>query len=105
MKYLENLETNQIVKGEEFGAFFDSWIELTQDEIDAYELEKAKLPKIAQCQVYLESTDWQAAAFIKYGRPIDTNVSENCLKANQWKVDIASCTTLEELNAININFQ
>jgi hypothetical protein len=104
MIYLKNLETGEIIKGNLFGSFFDSWRKLTQDEIDAYELEQAKLPKIAQCQSYLEGTDWQAVAFIKYGRAIDTNVSENCLKANQWKVDIAACTTLEELNLINIEF-
>jgi len=71
---------------------------------DSVLLEQAKIDKIAQCQTYLESTDWQAAAFTKYGRPIDANVSENCLKAKQWKIDVAACTTLEELNNININF-
>jgi len=104
MKYLKNLETGEIIKGDSFGSFFDSWAELTQSEIDAYELEQAKLAKIAQCQAYLESTDWQAVAFIKYARPINTNVFENCLKAKQWKIDIAACTTLEELNNINIDF-
>jgi hypothetical protein len=69
------------------------------------QLNSQKQTKTAQCQTYLEGTDWQAAAFIKYGRPVDANVSENCLKAKQWKIDIAACTTLEELNAININFQ
>jgi hypothetical protein len=74
--------------------------------VEAFDaLAEAKLTKIAQCQTYLESTDWQAAAFIKYGRTIDANVSKNCLKAKQWKIDIAACTTLEELNAININFE
>jgi len=68
-------------------------------------LEQGKQIKTAQCQDYLQGTDWQAAAFIKYSRPIDANVSENCLKAKQWKIDIAACTTLEELNAININFE
>lgn len=48
MKYLKKSETNQVVKGEEFGAFFDSWIELTQEEIDAYELAEAKAIKITQ---------------------------------------------------------
>jgi len=71
---------------------------------DSVLLEQGKQIKTAQCQTYLESTDWQVAAFIKYGRTIDANVSENCLKAKQWKIDIAACTTLEELNAININF-
>jgi hypothetical protein len=71
---------------------------------DSVLLEQGKQSKTAQCQAYLEGTDWQAAAFIKYSRPVDANVSENCLKAKQWKIDIAACTTLEELNAININF-
>lgn len=71
---------------------------------DSVLLEQGKQSKTAECQAYLQSTDWQAAAFIKYGRPVDANVSENCLKAKQWKIDIAACTTLEELNAININF-
>jgi hypothetical protein len=67
-------------------------------------LEQGKQIKTAQCQDYLQGTDWQAAAFIKYSRPIDANVSENCLKAKQWKIDIAACTTLEELENINIDF-
>ena len=67
-------------------------------------LEQAKAIKTAQCQAYLESTDWQVSAFIKYARPIDANVSENCLNAKQWKIDIAACTTLEELDNINIDF-
>ena len=76
----------------------------TQEEIDCQELQNAKNIKINQCQTYLQSTDWQAAAFIKYGRPIDANVSKNCLKAKQWKIEINACTTLEELNNINIDF-
>lgn len=100
--YYKNQITNKIGF---FGGTPDkNWVLATQSEINAYELEQAKITKIAQCQAYLESTDWQATAFIKYNRPIDANVFENCLKANQWKVDIAACTTLEELNAININF-
>jgi len=71
---------------------------------DSVLLEQGKQIKIAQCQTYLQSTDWQAAAFIKYDRPIDANVSENCLKAKQWKIEIDACTTLEELNNINIDF-
>ena len=48
MKYLKNPATNEIVKGESFGAFFDAWVELTQEEIDVYKLEQAKLAKIAK---------------------------------------------------------
>jgi hypothetical protein len=71
---------------------------------DSVLLEQGKQIKTAQCQDYLQGTDWQAVAFIKYSRPIDANVSENCLKAKQWKIDIAACTTLEELENINIDF-
>jgi hypothetical protein len=53
----------------------------TWDQIQAQlaivDVEEAKQAKIAQCQNYLQSTDWQASAFIKYGRPVDTNVSNN----------------------------
>lgn len=72
---------------------------------DSVLLEQGKQTKTAQCQTYLEGTDWQAAAFIKYGRPVDANVSKNCLKAKQWKIEIDACTTLEKLNNININFE
>jgi hypothetical protein len=71
---------------------------------DSVLLEQGKQIKTAQCEDYLQGTDWQAAAFIKYSRPIDANVFENCLKAKQWKIDIAACTTLEELENINIDF-
>lgn len=68
-------------------------------------LSDRKAEKIIICQNYLESTDWQASAFIKYGRPVDANVSNNCLKAKQWKDDIEACTTIEQLENININFE
>ena len=48
MKYLKNPETNQIVKSENFGLFFDDWEELTETEIDAYKLQEAKALKLAQ---------------------------------------------------------
>ena len=72
---------------------------------DSVLLEQGQQSKTAQCQAYLEGTDWQAAALIKYGRPLDANVAENCLKSKQWKIDIDACTTLKELNNININFE
>ena len=67
-------------------------------------LEQEKALKIAQCQTYLQSTDWQASAFLKYGRPIDDGVKENCLKAKELKNKIEACTTLEQLEKINVNF-
>lgn len=81
----------------------EDWVLATQNEIDAENLKQKKEEKIAQCQAYLESTDWQASAFIKYGRPLDSNVQENCLKAKELKAQIKACTTLEELNKEELN--
>lgn len=68
-------------------------------------LNYAKKQKLDQCRAYLESTDWQAVAFIKYGRPIDSGVKENCLKAKKFMDDIEACKTLKQLEKININFE
>jgi hypothetical protein len=105
MKYLKNPETNQIVKSNEFGPFFDSWIELTQDEIDAYELEEAKKIKINQCKAYLNNTDWQIIALTERNRVVDEDVAINRPLAVSLQAEITACTTLEELNNININFE
>ncbi len=48
MKYLKEPITNRIVIGENFGAAFDDWQELTQSEIDAYELDQVKADKLSQ---------------------------------------------------------
>jgi hypothetical protein len=104
MIYLKNLETGEIIKGESFGSFFDSWIKLTQDEIDAYELGQLKAQKISQCKNYLNATD---KYFIEAQ---DTNTNSYPQKVSRQQAREAipllkSCTTLEELNAININFE
>jgi len=173
MKYLKNLETKEIIKGESFGSFFDSWQELTQDEIDAYELAEAKTTKIAQlkanrnvalgkpyaaCKAYewdkpeieenevyfefsVEATGVQLTepntiifgaslgSIIKYSciiiegenrrdgyvildQAVAQNVSAHLTDrgtiyvayTNEKEAEINACTTLEELNAININF-
>lgn len=105
--YLKNPKTNEIIKGENFGAFFDDWQELTQGEIDTYKLENAKAEKIAQCKVYLNSTDWQIIRLADptSNEPLKEGVAENRALARSLQGDIAACTTLEELNAININFE
>ena len=104
MIYLKNLETEEIIKGESFGSLFDSWEKLTQDEIDAYELEEAKTVKINQCKAYLNNTDWQIIALTERNRVVDENVATNRPLAVSLQAEIAACTTLEELNNININF-
>jgi hypothetical protein len=104
MKYLKNLETGEIIKGESFGSYFDSWAELTQDEIDAYELEEAKKIKINQCKAYLNNTDWQIIALTERNKAVDEDVVTNRPLAVSLQAEIAACTTLEELNNINIDF-
>lgn len=105
MKFLKNPSTNEIVKGEAFGAYFDSWEELTQSEIDAYELQEAKNIKISLCRTYLAKTDWQIIAFTERNRVVDEDVATNRPLAVSRQDEIAACTTLEELNNININFE
>lgn len=95
-----------------------TWKQIEQ-RFNNVELDFLKENLISQCKMYLSSTDWQAAAFIKYGRPIDANVSENCLRAKQWIKNIEAVvadgnyvnennqpiTPLEYLKNININFE
>lgn len=71
---------------------------------DSDELQRKKDEKIAICDSYLESTDWQAAAFIKYKRPVDSDVEKKCLLAKKKKSEIKACETLEQLEEINLEF-
>ncbi len=50
---------------------------------------------------YLASTDWQASAFIKYGRPIDDGIKERCQQARDEIHQIEAATTLDDLNQFN----
>jgi hypothetical protein len=79
----------------------------TQAEIDAYELEKAKDAKIAQCINYLQQTDWQVIRLCDptSDEPLKEGVAENRALARSLQDEIKACETLEELNNININFE
>jgi hypothetical protein len=70
------------------------------------QLQEAKASKIAQCKTYLISTDWQVIRLSdpSSGEPLKEGVSEKRALARSLQVDIAICTTLEELNNINIDF-
>ena len=70
----------------------------------AKQLEQAKLIRVATRLFYLQETDWQASAFIKYQRPIDNGVSEKCQLANNEMASIEACLTLEEVEQYSINF-
>jgi hypothetical protein len=49
--YLKNPATGQVITGEAFGIYFDSWETPSQSEIDAYKLQEAKTSKIAQLKI------------------------------------------------------
>lgn len=51
LQYLKNPQTNEVIKNESFGSFFDDWIELSESEILAYELQEAKTAKIIQLNI------------------------------------------------------
>ena len=70
------------------------------------QLQEAKALKIAQCKAYLISTDWQIIRLSDptSGDPLKEGVVEKRTLARSLQVDIAACTTLEELNNINIDF-
>ena len=70
------------------------------------QLQEAKALKIAQCKAYLINTDWQVIRLFDptSGEPLKEGVAEKRALARSLQVDIATCTTLEELNNININF-
>jgi hypothetical protein len=70
------------------------------------QLNSQKQAKINQCLAYLSSTDWQIIRLSDptSGESLKEGVGENRALARSLQDDIKACTTLEELNAININF-
>lgn len=65
--------------------------QLPSEEDLLNQLNSQKQVKINKCKAYLNSTDWQ---IIANNRPLAVSL----------QAEIAACTTLEELNNININF-
>lgn len=69
-------------------------------------LKQAKKEKIAQCQSYLQDTDWY---IIRMADPSNAsaapeNILMNRANARAWQDDVENCQDLQELNNININF-
>jgi len=100
MKRIEvNLQTGEILE-----------LDLTAGEIQAINnngplvLQEAKNSKIFQCKSYLSSTDWYAVRYAETDVAIPSNISANRASARLLQDNINACTTLEEVNAININF-
>jgi len=69
-------------------------------------LQEIKLEKITQCKFYLNETDWYITRMIDPSSLIivPENILINRANARAWQENINACTSLEELNAININF-
>jgi len=78
--------------------------QLPSEEDLLNQLNSQKQVKINQCKAYLNSTDWQIIAFIERNRLVNENVAINRPLAVSFQAEIASCTTLEELDNINIDF-
>jgi hypothetical protein len=107
MIYLKEQNTNRIVEFQSqasIGAGFANWTRLTESEILAHELQKAKDAKIAQCKAYLNKTDWYVIRLADAGIVIPVEIVENRNFARDNQDLITACTTLEALNNININF-
>lgn len=66
-----------------------------------------KAEKIAQCQGYLASTDWQIIRLSDptSGEALKEGVAANRASARSLQDEITDCTTLEELNAITVTFE
>lgn len=109
MIYLKEPNTNRIVEfqnEDSIGISFEGWEKATQEEIDQYKLNNSKQRRIGRCKNYLCTTEWY---IIRMADPsnatvIPENVLINRANARAWQDEINACTTLEELNAININF-
>lgn len=95
-------ELNTPILSEEYA----SWVSNgnTPEEIGdiAIKLQKTKTSKISQCKSYLSSTDWYAIRKADNGTAIPTEIQTNRELARTLQDDINACTTIEELNAINI---
>lgn len=87
---------------------YDAW--LAEGNVpewsNAESLEDAKQDKINLCLEYLSSTDWYVVRMsdISSQAEIPSNVVTNRANARSLQVNIEACTTLEELNNINIDF-
>jgi hypothetical protein len=69
-------------------------------------LEQQKIIKINICLNYLKNTDWYITRMSDPSSTtiIPENILVNRANARIWQNDIEQSQTLEELNAININF-
>ena len=86
------------------GFFYIDGIFKNTNKSDKEILLSLKNEKIKICKAELSKTDWQVAANIKRKRPIDKGVVEHEKEVINLMSQINKCETLEELNAININF-
>ena len=100
MPYRKNPTTNQIIELDVFGEEFSEWTIPTDAEL----LQEAKTSKIPQCKSYLSSTDWYVIRKADNGTAIPTQIETNRELARTLQDNINACTTIEELNLINIEF-
>jgi len=73
---------------------------------DSEKLIEEKATKTAECQAYLQQTDWYITRMSDPSSAaiVPENILANRANARIWQNDIKQAQTLEELNNININF-
>jgi hypothetical protein len=85
--------------------YINGEFKITDKSDEKFLLEK-KNAKISQCLAYLSSTDWQIIRLSDptSGESLKEGVADNRALARSLQDQIKACTTLEQVNAININF-
>lgn len=101
-KNLPDADYTEIAPVDANSLFIDGAWQVDPDEV----INSLKLKLINLCDSYLESTDWQV---IRLADPSSTEalkegVAQKRALARSLQEGINACTTLEELNNININF-
>lgn len=96
-------EEHQAALGQEMAVVDGALVEYTKtdDELIA----ELKNSKLTACISYLTSTDWQVIRKADSGEAMKDGVAENRALARSLQTDINEASTIEELQAINTNFE
>ncbi len=111
-QYLKNNGINDFtlfsLANEGSGDFIKTWgyeIEQPSFTNTQCKISNKKIALIFVRKKYLEDSDWQACAFIKYGRPLDSGLAEKCQLAKDEINAIEIAPTLTALNTFSTTFE
>lgn len=100
--FLKNIDTGAI--GEFETPQGDDWISVTEEEIDAIELEKEKKLYLPSRQAYLQSTNDAVLEAFETSTSVDPTILSRRSQARSDIIGIMAAITLEEVDAYPINF-